>query len=402
MPVDVADADAGVRRRPNASRPRSAPIDVWVNVAFTSVFAPFDQITPEEYRRVTEVSYLGYVYAHHGRAEAHEATRPRHDRAGRLGAGLPRHPAADARTAAPSTRSRDSTRRCAANCCTTRATCTSRWCRCRRSTPRSSPGCCPGCRVTPSRCRRSTSPSSPPAACCSPPTIRGAASTGSGSSTMATLAANAIAPGLLDRYLGRTGFTSQQTEQRQRPRRAGEPVGAGRRRGRPRLRRPRHLRRHVARPRSAAVGIAPSRRCSPSLAGAAAAAVALLWAPPVTSRRTQRRRPPARRRARSGRLRSCSLNRRRAAQRPPAISDVPPPWIVRVLGVRTARSRRGRNAVARAATCCVSASPSTSRTPRSMLAAARGLATLPARGAGQRRQRRAPRPSPAPSVRALR
>ena len=39
------------------------PIDVWVNVAFTSVFAPFDKITPEEFRRVTEVTYLGYVYA---------------------------------------------------------------------------------------------------------------------------------------------------------------------------------------------------------------------------------------------------------------------------------------------------------------------------------------------------
>src|SRR5690349_25039454 len=41
----------------------AGPIDVWVNVAFTSVFAPFDKITPEEFRRVTEVSYLGYVYA---------------------------------------------------------------------------------------------------------------------------------------------------------------------------------------------------------------------------------------------------------------------------------------------------------------------------------------------------
>jgi len=37
-------------------------IDVWVNVAFTSVFAPLDQISAEEFRRVTEVSYLGYVY----------------------------------------------------------------------------------------------------------------------------------------------------------------------------------------------------------------------------------------------------------------------------------------------------------------------------------------------------
>jgi hypothetical protein len=34
-----------------------------------------------------------------------------------------------------------------------------------------------------------------------------------GSTTVATLAANAVAPGLLDRYLGRTGFDSQQTDQ---------------------------------------------------------------------------------------------------------------------------------------------------------------------------------------------
>jgi len=39
------------------------PIDAWVNVAFTSVFSPFAKITPAEYRRVTEVTYLGYVYA---------------------------------------------------------------------------------------------------------------------------------------------------------------------------------------------------------------------------------------------------------------------------------------------------------------------------------------------------
>jgi len=39
------------------------PIEVWVNAAFTSVFAQFHDITPEEYKRVTEVNYLGYVYA---------------------------------------------------------------------------------------------------------------------------------------------------------------------------------------------------------------------------------------------------------------------------------------------------------------------------------------------------
>ena len=35
---------------------------MWVNDAFTSVFAPFTEISAEEFRRVTEVSYLGYVY----------------------------------------------------------------------------------------------------------------------------------------------------------------------------------------------------------------------------------------------------------------------------------------------------------------------------------------------------
>ncbi|PSH03602.1 MAG: short-chain dehydrogenase [Acidobacteria bacterium] len=38
------------------------PIDIWVNNAMTSVFSPIKQMKPEEYRRVTEVTYLGYVY----------------------------------------------------------------------------------------------------------------------------------------------------------------------------------------------------------------------------------------------------------------------------------------------------------------------------------------------------
>jgi NAD(P)-dependent dehydrogenase (short-subunit alcohol dehydrogenase family) len=50
------------------------PIDVWINVAFTSVFAPFEEISPAEFRRVTEVSYLGFV---HGTMVALEAMRPR-------------------------------------------------------------------------------------------------------------------------------------------------------------------------------------------------------------------------------------------------------------------------------------------------------------------------------------
>ncbi len=62
VPVDVADADAVYAAVDEVER-ELGPIDVWVNVAFTSVFAPFDKIQPQEYRRVTEVSYLGYVYS---------------------------------------------------------------------------------------------------------------------------------------------------------------------------------------------------------------------------------------------------------------------------------------------------------------------------------------------------
>ncbi len=50
------------------------PIDVWVNVAFASVFAPFEQTTAEEFRRVTEVTYLGFV---HGTMAVLARMRPR-------------------------------------------------------------------------------------------------------------------------------------------------------------------------------------------------------------------------------------------------------------------------------------------------------------------------------------
>jgi NAD(P)-dependent dehydrogenase (short-subunit alcohol dehydrogenase family) len=50
------------------------PIDVWINVAFTSVFAPFAEVSADEFRRVTEVSYLGFVY---GTMAALERMRPR-------------------------------------------------------------------------------------------------------------------------------------------------------------------------------------------------------------------------------------------------------------------------------------------------------------------------------------
>ena len=50
------------------------PIDVWINVAMTSVFARFWEIEPAEYRRVTDVTYLGYV---HGTRAALDHMLPR-------------------------------------------------------------------------------------------------------------------------------------------------------------------------------------------------------------------------------------------------------------------------------------------------------------------------------------
>jgi NAD(P)-dependent dehydrogenase (short-subunit alcohol dehydrogenase family) len=61
IPTDVADYDQ-VDAAATQVEDTFGPIDVWINVAFTSVFAPFDEVGPEEFRRVTEVSYLGFVY----------------------------------------------------------------------------------------------------------------------------------------------------------------------------------------------------------------------------------------------------------------------------------------------------------------------------------------------------
>ena len=58
---DVADAD-GVERAAEQIERELGPIDVWVNNAMTSVFSPVSKMQADEYRRVTEVTYLGYVY----------------------------------------------------------------------------------------------------------------------------------------------------------------------------------------------------------------------------------------------------------------------------------------------------------------------------------------------------
>ncbi len=61
LPVDVADAtqvEAAIER----TEQELGPIDILVNDAMASVFSPIKEMTPEEFKRVTEVTYLGYVY----------------------------------------------------------------------------------------------------------------------------------------------------------------------------------------------------------------------------------------------------------------------------------------------------------------------------------------------------
>lgn len=61
LPTDVADAGAVEAAAERVER-ELGPIDVWVNVAMTSVFSPVKEMKPDEYKRVIEVNYLGYVY----------------------------------------------------------------------------------------------------------------------------------------------------------------------------------------------------------------------------------------------------------------------------------------------------------------------------------------------------
>jgi len=73
LPTDVADPDA-VEAAAEAVERRFGPIDIWVNCAMATIFAPVWDLTPEEYRRATEVTYLGYVW---GAMAALKRMRPR-------------------------------------------------------------------------------------------------------------------------------------------------------------------------------------------------------------------------------------------------------------------------------------------------------------------------------------
>jgi len=61
LPLDVADADA-VQRAADTVERELGPVDVWINNAMVSVYSPIRQMPAAEFRRVTEVTYLGQVH----------------------------------------------------------------------------------------------------------------------------------------------------------------------------------------------------------------------------------------------------------------------------------------------------------------------------------------------------
>ncbi|HVT64245.1 MAG TPA: SDR family oxidoreductase [Mycobacteriales bacterium] len=219
VPVDVADHVA-VHAALQDIEAEAGPIDVWVNVAFSSVFAPFDRISPEEFKRATEVTYLGYVYA---TMAALSVMRPRNrGTIVQVGSALAYRgiPLQTAYCGAKhAIQGFHESLRCEllhekSNVRVTMVQMPA------VNTPQFSWGL--------SRLPRHAQPVPP---IYQPEFAAEAVLYAAdhprrreywvGASTMATLAANAVAPGLLDRYLGRTGYTSQQTDQ---PHTAASPV----------------------------------------------------------------------------------------------------------------------------------------------------------------------------------
>src|SRR5207248_78234 len=61
LPLDVADATA-IEKAAEKIEQKLGPIDFWINNAMASVFSPIKEMSADEFKRVTEVTYLGYVY----------------------------------------------------------------------------------------------------------------------------------------------------------------------------------------------------------------------------------------------------------------------------------------------------------------------------------------------------
>jgi NAD(P)-dependent dehydrogenase (short-subunit alcohol dehydrogenase family) len=73
IPTDMAEYEQVEAAAERVER-ELGPIDIWVNDAMATIFSPFDQIAPEDYRRVTDVTYHGFVW---GTMAALKRMRPR-------------------------------------------------------------------------------------------------------------------------------------------------------------------------------------------------------------------------------------------------------------------------------------------------------------------------------------
>lgn len=219
VPLDVTDHRA-VEAAADRVETELGPIDVWVNVAFTSVFARFVDIEPDEFTRVTDVTYHGYV---HGTRAALRRMLPR-DRGAvvQVGStlayrGIPLQSAyCGAKHAIQGFHEslRTELLHAGSNVHVTMVQMPA------VNTPQF--------RWVLSRLPHQAQPVPP----IYQPEVAARAVVHAadhprrreywcGGTTAATLAANAVAPGLLDRYLARTGVAAQQTPD---PRPAGQPV----------------------------------------------------------------------------------------------------------------------------------------------------------------------------------
>ncbi|MGI8776494.1 MAG: SDR family oxidoreductase [Acidimicrobiales bacterium] len=224
VPTDVADSEAVEAAASRIERDLGA-IDIWVNVAMTTAFAPVWDIEPDEFRRATEVTYLGQVY---GTMAALRRMRPR-DRGVIVNVG-----SALAYRAIPLQSAycgskfavrgfTDSVRTELAH---------------EHSGVRITSVHLPGLNTPQFGWCLSRLPHHPQPV---PPVYQPEVAAEGiffaaghkrrevwvGATTVATIVANKIAPALLDRYLGRTGFASQQTDQpvrADRPANLWEPV----------------------------------------------------------------------------------------------------------------------------------------------------------------------------------
>ena len=209
-PADASNA-AEVDEFADAVEERLGPVDVWVNAAFTAVFAPFEEIRPEEFRRVVEVDLLGFV---HGTQAALRHVRPRdrgtvvHVGSALAYRGVPLQSAYCA--AKHAIQGFHESLRCELLH--------------ERSGVRTTMVQLPGVNTPQFSWVRSRLPRHPqPIPPIYQPEVAARAVLRAaerpqrrehwiGGSTVGTLLANAVAPGLLDRYLARTGYAGQQTD----------------------------------------------------------------------------------------------------------------------------------------------------------------------------------------------